>query len=110
MAEWEVFLTSDAEHDLESICDYIQVHDSTSSAEHVLERIKKAILSLRNAPSRGRSIPELRTLGVSEYRELFFKPYRILNFIERRRVFIFAVFDGRRDVDELLQHRLLGSA
>jgi toxin ParE1/3/4 len=109
MAEWEVLLTSDAEDDLESICDYIETHDSPAHAEHVFGQIKKTILSLKTAPSRGRAIPELKTIGVSEYREVFFKPYRILYFIERRRVFIIAVFDGRRSIEELLQRRLLGA-
>jgi toxin ParE1/3/4 len=109
MAEWEVLLTSDAEDDIETICDYVQTHDSAAHAEHVFSQIKTTILSLKTAPSRGRAIPELKGIGVSEYREVFFKPYRILYFIERRRVFVFAVFDGRRSIEELLQRRLLGA-
>ncbi len=109
MADWEVFLTSDAIDDLEVMSLYIEAHDSPGRAEHVFDQIKRKILGLRNAPSRGRVVPELKAIGVSEYREVFFKPYRIFYFIEQRRVFVIAVFDGRRDLDELLQRRFIGS-
>lgn len=106
MPEGEVLLTSDAQRDLEDILTYIEAHDSTDRAEYVYQRIKKAILGLSSFPKRGRIVPELKEIGVLEYREVFFKPYRILYFIESARIYVVAIFDGRRDLDEALQRRL----
>ena len=107
MPDPEVFLTSDAEEDLEDLVNYIETHDSSERADHVYARIKKSILTLRSSPNRGRVVPELKQVGLSEYREIFYKPFRILYFTLPRKVIVFAVFDGRRDLDDVLQQRLL---
>jgi toxin ParE1/3/4 len=44
---------------------------------------------------------------VREYREIHFKPYRIIYQIVGRKVFIHCVLDGRRALQEVLEHRLL---
>jgi toxin ParE1/3/4 len=49
----------------------------------------------------------LERLGVLEYREVFFKPYRIIYEVARASVFIHCVLDGRRDLRDILQQRLL---
>ena len=77
MAEREVFITSDAERDLEEIADYIERHDSREKADYVYERIKETILKLETLPSSGRIVPELKDVGVSDFREVLFKPYRM---------------------------------
>ena len=71
---YEVSLTKDAERDLEEIYFYIAEHDSRFSADHVLERLVRATDALRTSPDRGYSVNELRSLGISEYRQIFFNP------------------------------------
>jgi len=73
-----VQLTDDAVRDLEEICDYIEQHDAPSKADHVLEQIERAFGSLAKHPSRGNYPKELLDIGIREYREIFFKPYRII--------------------------------
>lgn len=46
-------------------------------------------------------------MGIREYRETFFKPYRIVYHIDDARVFISLIADGRRDMRSLLARRLL---
>ena len=75
---YEVSLTKDAEHDLEEIYLYIAEHDSRASADHVLDRLVKATEALKTSPDRGSYVNELRSLGISEYRQVFFKPYRLI--------------------------------
>ena len=48
-------------------------------------------------------------LGIKEYRQTFFKPYRVIYRIERRRVYVYLIIDGRRDMQSLLARRLLGA-
>ena len=75
---YEVYLTDDALRDLEEIDDYIGAEDSPQRAEYVLSKIEEAFLSLSNMPERGSCPRELPKLGIKEYREVFFKPYRIV--------------------------------
>ena len=46
-------------------------------------------------------------LGIREYREIFFKPYRIIYRIMKKNVYVLLIVDGRRDMQSLLQRRLL---
>jgi toxin ParE1/3/4 len=51
--------------------------------------------------------PELERIGVCGYREIHFKPYRIIYQIAGQKVFIHCVLDGRRAMQEILERRLL---
>jgi toxin ParE1/3/4 len=106
---YEVLLTKDAERDLEDIYIYIAAHDSRGSADHVLERLVKATDALRTSPDRGTYVSELRSLGISEYRQIFFKPYRLIYRVHAKQVVVYVVTDGRRDTGSLLARRLLDS-
>jgi toxin ParE1/3/4 len=102
-----VFLTDDAAHDLEDICNYINLHDTPGKMDHVLEQLKKAFNSLSENPHRGAYPKELLSIGVREYREIFFKPYRIIYRVMDKNVYVLLIADGRRDMQTLLQRRLL---
>ena len=104
---FEVRLTADALRDLEEIDDWISGHDSPAKAAHVAESIEAVIATLGRFPERGRHPAELLALGIREYRETFFKPYRILYYVEGRWVYVSLIADGRRDLQELLGRRLL---
>lgn len=102
-----VFLTDDAAHDLEDICNYINLHDNPGKMDHVLEQLKKAFNSLSENPHRGAHPKELLSIGIREYREIFFKPYRIIYRVMDKNVYVLLIADGRRDMQTLLQRRLL---
>jgi toxin ParE1/3/4 len=65
------------------------------------------IFSLDHQPERGHYPPELDKHGVKDYTEVHFKPYRIIYEILGKNVMILACFDGRRDMQSLLERRLL---
>jgi toxin ParE1/3/4 len=104
---FKVFLTADAARDLEEIYQYIVRHDAPGKAEYVLTRIEKTLISLSESPERGVYLKELLALGMREYREVFFKPYRLIYRIIGDKVYILLIVDGRRDMQSLLQRRLL---
>lgn len=103
-----VFLTDDATCDLNDIYDYIALHDTPQKAGYVLQKIERAFSRLSEFPDRGAFPKELLPLGIREYREIFFKPYRIIYRIMDKNVYILLIADGRRDMQTLLQRRLLG--
>jgi plasmid stabilization system protein ParE len=81
--------------------------DSPTRARALLKRLLGAARSLRAHPSRGRSIPELKEVGLVTWREFVVRPYRIVFRLDGRRVVLVAVLDGRRDLEDLLLERLL---
>lgn len=103
----KVLLTDAAALDLEDIYDYIAAHDAPERADHVLDRIEEAILSLSEYPERGAYPKELLALGIRQYREVFFKPYRIIYQVLAEAVNVMLITDGRTDMQVLLQRRLL---
>ncbi len=104
---FSVFLTDDAALDLEDIYDYIAQHDGRGRAAHVLDQIEKAFRSLSENPLRGAYPKELIALGLREFRQTFFKPYRIIYRVIENNVYVLLIADGRRDMQTLLQRRLL---
>jgi toxin ParE1/3/4 len=103
-----VFLIHDAANDLNELYEYIALHDEPGRADHVLGKIEKAFARLSEFPERGAYPGELLALGIREYREIFFKPYRMIYRVMDKNVYILLIADGRRDMQTLLQRRLLG--
>ena len=101
-----VWLTNDAAADIEALYDYIVLHDAPQKADYVLEQIEKAFSKLSGFPERGAHPKELLAIGVREYREIFFKPYRIIYRVMDKNVYVLLMVDGRRDMQALLQRRL----
>ena len=64
--------------------------------------------SLSVEPTRGSTPKELRGLGDQEYRQAFFKPYRLIYRDVEQRVVIYLLADGRRDMQSLLSRRQAG--
>ena len=100
-------LTDDATRDLEEICDYIDQHEAPGRADHVLEQLERTLVSLSQHPHRGSYPGELRDIGIREYREVLFKPYRIIYRVVGNNVHVLVIADGRRDMRALLERRLL---
>jgi toxin ParE1/3/4 len=104
-----VLLTADATRDLEDLYQYIAVHDAPGKADHVLTNIEKVFGSLSESPERGVYPKELLALGIRDYREIFFKPYRVIYRVAGDAVYVLLIADGRRDMQTLLQRRLLSA-
>lgn len=104
---FSVYLTQDATSDLADLYEYIDGHDAPGKADHVLAEIEKIFSSLAANPQRGVYPKELLALGIREYRELFFKPYRVIYRVIGNNVYVHLIADGRRDMQTLLQRRLL---
>jgi len=95
---FQVLLTADAAHDLEDICDYINRHDSPERMDYVLKQLEKAFNSVSENPPRGAYPKELLSIGIREYREIFFERYRILYRVMDENVYVLLIADGRRDM------------
>lgn len=104
---YTVVITRSAERDLEEIHDYIAEFDSPTKADYILDKLLKAAEGLAAFPARGSHPKELQALGILEYRQTFFKPYRVIYRVIDKQVVIYLIADGRRDMQSLLARRLL---
>jgi toxin ParE1/3/4 len=108
-AKFEVLLTDGAEKDLEAIHDYISEFDCVANANDVLDELMEVVESLSRFPERGSFPKELVSLGIKEYRQTFFKPYRVIYRVIGSQVIIYLIADGRRDMQGVLACHLLGA-
>jgi toxin ParE1/3/4 len=104
-----VRFTKGAREDLHDLHAYISENDSLDNADYVAREIIRAVLALRYFPNRGAHPPELLRMGSRSYRQIFFKPYRILYRIRANTVYIAVIADGRRDMASLLARRMRSS-
>ncbi|MGZ5426301.1 MAG: type II toxin-antitoxin system RelE/ParE family toxin [Thermoanaerobaculia bacterium] len=97
-----------AEQDLTAILDFV-ARGSPAGATKLLLRLEQRASSLETLPLRGRIVPELLKIQVREYRELLIGPYRLVYRVESARVVVLGVFDGRRNLEDILLDRLIGA-
>ena len=106
---YQVSMTADAVRDLDRIIDYIAWHDLAQRALQVLDAIGRAVQGLGEPPNRGSQPKELADLGIRDFREAYFKPYRIIYrvFEREQHVYVHLIADGRRNLRTLIGQRLL---
>jgi len=107
--EYRVLFTQGAEQDIEAIYDYIAEFDDPANADYVLDQLVATAEKLAVMPERGSYPKELLGLGIKEYRQVFFKPYRLIYRVIGQAVLVYVIADGRRDMQSLLARRLLGA-
>lgn len=99
--------TADAKKDLFELYRYVCVNDSQTAADSLSGHLEKLCEQLCNFPARGHFPPELESIGVMTYREVHYKSYRVIYDSLNKMVTIHCIFDGRRDLQELLLRRIL---
>jgi len=104
--EYKVVWTKSAVSDLESIIEYI-AENSPLTARALFRKLKKQIDTLSYSPQRGRHIPELQEQGIFLYRELIISSWRVMYRIHERIVYIMAIIDSRRNVEDILLEKLI---
>ena len=104
---YSVYFSINAEQDLLEIYDYIKESGYPINAKTLLSELKKSCLSLSANPERGHIPKELDRIGVFEFREIHMKVYRIIYQITGSKVIIHCILDGRREIQEILTHRII---
>jgi toxin ParE1/3/4 len=104
---YRVELTASTERDLGEIHGWIAEHDSPERADRWLDRVLEVVTALETSPDRGAIPAELREIGIREFRQVYFKPYRLVYRVNGRNVTVMLITDGRRDLSALLARRLL---
>lgn len=105
--KYKVIIDPLAKADLKDIFIYVSVNDRLESANKLLDGLESTIEKLKIYPDRGHIPPELRQTGIKNYLEIHYKPFRIIYEIDGNLVYIHSVIDGRRNIQEILNNRIL---
>ena len=108
MKEFKVIWTKNAEFDLESIIEYIKI-DSIYVAKEIFFEIKHETNKLHTLPQRKRIVPEFQQIGITKYREIIYKRWRIVYKIDDEKVYVLIVVDSSRNLEDILFQRLIKS-
>ena len=103
--KYEVFWASVASADLLAIIQYIRTDNPLAAADN-LRKIKDRVSDLAHFPQTGRIGPELKQQGILQYRELVIPPWRVIYRLAGKIVYVLAVIDSRRNVEDILLDRL----
>ncbi|BAT58438.1 toxin ParE3 [Variibacter gotjawalensis] len=95
-----------AERDLESIYDFIAAQDGDAVALRIVAGIEERCRTLAEFPERGNVPKELQHRKRRTYRELHYKPYRIIYRVAGDDVIVSLIADGRREMQRLFKERL----
>lgn len=104
--KYNILWTETAKKDLHEILEYIS-YDNIDIAKKQYIKIKENAEKLTSFPEQGRIIPELANENINKYREIIISPWRLMYIIEKNTVFVLAVIDGRRNIEDLLMKRQL---
>ena len=104
--EYKVELTKTAQSDLFDIYFFVALNDSFNKADKLIKRLKDKCKTLHKFPKRGSKINELYEER-PDLMQVICSPYNIIYKVENNKVFILAILDGRRNLQQELQDRIL---
>jgi toxin ParE1/3/4 len=105
--KYEVIWSNTAARDFEHSIEYI-ARDGPANALKIFKKLRDQASSLYTFPERGRIVPELQAQSIRQYREIV-SPWRILYRISEKHVYVLAVLDSRRNIEDILLLRLADS-
>jgi toxin ParE1/3/4 len=106
MRKYEVIVSQFSERDIDEIINYfIDINKDYSIS--LYKKLKKRIIELETFPEKGRMVPELEQKGITAYKEIVEGNYRIIYSIHKASVYILAVIDSRRNLEEILLKKVI---
>ncbi|HEY1805888.1 MAG TPA: type II toxin-antitoxin system RelE/ParE family toxin [Terracidiphilus sp.] len=104
--KYRILVTDDALRDLDDLYEWVAEHDSPQKAEYVFNRITETVKGIAVLPHRGSRPRELPPGLHAEYRQVLFKPYRVIYEVVEPDIVVHMIADGRRNLQSLLLRRL----
>lgn len=104
---YDVLVTAMAERDMAEGVASLAEREGPALAAQIRDGLLDAAEQLAHFPERGSHPKELLALGIRDFRQVLFPPYRLIYRIRDRQVILYLVADGRRDFQSLLERRLL---
>ncbi|MBN1847901.1 MAG: type II toxin-antitoxin system RelE/ParE family toxin [Deltaproteobacteria bacterium] len=103
---FKVEFTSGARQDIKNIYGYIKAAGAPDVAKQLYTDLSKACMSLSQYPNRGHIPSELEGLSDLSCRQIVIRNHRIIYEVIDKKVIIYGIIDGRRDVRETMRQRV----
>jgi toxin ParE1/3/4 len=104
---FELLITRDAERDLDRIYDGVFKSEGKQRANSQIGAIFESLTMQCLTLELGGVPPELRALGVLEFREHYFEPYRMFYRQTEHQMILHLISNARCDMEYMLARRLL---
>jgi plasmid stabilization system protein ParE len=104
-SKYKVLWAPIAEQDLDNIILYI-AEENPINASNTLDQIEEKSNNLIFHAHKGTIVPELKRFFIKSYLQIISKPWRIIYRISNNLVYVVAVIDSRRDLEEILLQRI----
>lgn len=102
----DILWTQSAVQDLNAIITYIS-ENNPENAQRIFAGLRQECERLQDFATAGRIVPELKKQNILLYRELVIVPWRVIYRVTDNIIYILAVFDGRRNLYDVLLTRIL---
>ena len=99
-----------AEHDLRNIHAYVESQFSQKLANKVYTDIRDTILLLENNPNLGHTVPQLSTLGLSDFRYLIVaKRNKVVYQVDskKKQIYVYLICNERQAFEAAFAKRML---
>jgi plasmid stabilization system protein ParE len=96
-----------AEDDVLGIVSYITAHSGPTIAGNIYKRLKSRVEPLEDFPESGRVVPQLAAIGITDIRQITEKPWIIYYKVIEKEIWILAVIDGRRNLEEIIYAKVV---
>lgn len=103
-----VFLKS-AEQDVKELKHYVIRRFGVETWQSTLSKLKESIYTLQAHPQAGKVPDELSTLNPGQFRQIISGMNRVIYEIRQETIYIHIVCDNRRDMQGLLNRRMMRS-
>lgn len=104
---YEVLRTQSGIFDLQMIVEYIKI-DSEHTAKKIFSELREKSNTLYCFSTKGKVVPQLQSIGITKYRKLIHKRWKITYKIQESKVYILLVVDSSQDLESVLFQRLIG--
>lgn len=105
--KYKVLFDPKAKQDLKEILIFVALNDNIKKANKLLTSLKNVCFKLEELPQRGHIPIELHSTGIRNYLEIHYKFFRIIYEVKKDLVYVHCVLDGRRNIQEILNERLI---
>lgn len=107
MEALQVKWSKTARNDLRQVITYLK-NRNPSAAGSLLDEIEARASTLDQLSERGRLVPELQSQGLFQFREILVSHWRVIYKVIGCQVYVLAVLDARRNLEDLLLARMFG--
>ena len=105
--KYEIIWSKDAGDELAEIISFIKYNTGKITARKVYSRIMNEVKRVSENPAGRRIAPLLKEFGINYIHQLNISPWILFYKVEKNRMEIISIIDGRRNLEEILYKKMI---